>query len=158
MNRTSPHFVPGLENVVAAQTRLSSVNGLAGELIIAGFPVEEIASRATFEEMVYLLWNDALPSSAQLDDFRNALATQRGLLSTTVDILRAAAEQNLPVMDALFLAAGTLNLDLANKDSQQQAMAVLARFPTIVATYVRLQNDQPPLIPRADLSHVANYL
>lgn len=154
----SPHFVSGLADVVAAQTRLSSVNGLEGELIIAGFPVEEIASRATFEEMVYLLWNDTLPTTAQLNVFRQALAAQRVLPSATVDLLRAAARQRLPVMDALFLAAGTLNLDLVDNDPQQQAVAVLARFPVIVATYARLLNNQTPLAPRADLDHAANYL
>jgi citrate synthase len=151
-------FIPGLANVVAAQTRLSSVNGLEGELIIAGFPLEEIASRATFEEMVYLLWNDALPTIAQLADFRQALAAQRVLPLATVDILGTAAARGLPAMDALSLAAGTLILDLANADPQQQAITVLARFPVIVATYARLLNDQKPLTPRADLDHAANYL
>jgi citrate synthase len=61
-------------------------------------------------------------------------------------------------MDALFLATGTLNLDLADKDVQQQATAVLARFPVLVATYVRLLNKQTPLTPRSDLDHAANYL
>jgi citrate synthase len=127
-------------------------------LIIAGFPIEEIASRATFEEMVYLLWNDALPTATQLNDFRQALIAQRVLPATTVGVLRAAAGRNLSVMDALCLAAGTLNLDLADKDSQEQAIAVLARFPVIVATYARLLNNQTPLMPRADLDHAANYL
>lgn len=154
----SPHFVPGLANIVAAQTRLSSVNGLEGELIIAGFPLEEIASRATFEEMVYLLWNDALPTVAQLANLRQALAAQLVLHPATLDVLRAAAGRRLPVMDALALAAGTLNLDLAETDPQQQAIAVLARFPVIVASYVRLLKDQRPLTPRDDLSHAANYL
>lgn len=120
----SPHFVPSLANVVAAQTRLSAVNGLEGELIIAGFPVEEIAGRVTFEEMVYLLWNDALPTATQLDDFRKAQSAQPALPSATVDVLRAAARRRLPVMNALCLAAATLNLDLADKDVQQQAIAV----------------------------------
>jgi citrate synthase len=161
-NMTSPtasaDFIPGLANVVAAQTRLSSVNGLEGELIIAGFPVEEIASRATFEEMVYLLWNDALPTVDQLADFRQALSAQRVLPLATIDLLGTAAARRLPSMDALSLAAGTLILDLAEADPQQQAIAVLARFPVIVATYARLLNDQAPLMPRADLGHAANYL
>ena len=54
-------FVAGLEDVVAAETRLSGVDGEAGELTIAGFPVEELAGRASFEEVLYLLWNDELP-------------------------------------------------------------------------------------------------
>jgi citrate synthase len=154
----SKHFVPGLADVVAAQTRLSSVNGLEGELIVAGFPVEQIASQAIFEEMVYLLWNDALPTATQLHDFQRALAAERALPLATIDILRAAAGRRLPVMDALSMAAGTLNLDLTNKDPQQQAIAVLARFPVIVATYARLLNRQTPIAPRDDLSHAANYL
>ena len=155
---TSPHFIPGLADVVAAQTRLSAVNGQAGELIIAGFPVEEIAGRATFEEIVYLLWNDALPTAAQLDDFRTALAAQRALPNATVDVLRAAAARRIPAMDALGLAAGTLNLDLANAAPQQQAIAVLARFPVIVATYARLLDGQQPLEARSDLNQAAHYL
>lgn len=154
----SAGFIPGLANVVAAQTRLSSVNGLEGELIIAGFPLQEIASRAAFEEMVYVLWNDALPTIAQLTDFRQALAAQRVLPLATIDLLGTAAARRVPVMDALALATGTLILDLANADPQQQAIAVLARFPVIVATYARLLNDQVLLMPRADLGHAANYL
>ena len=50
----------GLEGVIAAETRISGVDGQAGELVIAGFAVEELAQQATFEEVVYLLWHDAL--------------------------------------------------------------------------------------------------
>lgn len=155
---SSTGFIPGLANVVAAQTRLSSVNGLKGELIIGGFPLEKIASQATFEEMAYLLWNDALPTAGQLAELRQTMAAQRVLPLATIDLLGTAAARRLPAMDALSMAAGTLILDLANSDPQQQAIAVLARFPVIVATYARLLNDQTPLTPRAELGHAANYL
>jgi len=156
----STQFVPGLANVIAAQTRLRSVNGLEGELIIAGFPLQEIASQATFEEMVYLLWNDALPTAAELNEFRQALATQRVLPNATVEILREAIEYQLPPMDALLVGASTLtlSLDLATSDAHHQAIAVLARFPMIVATYARLLNDQNIPSRRDDLGHAANYL
>ena len=154
----SKQFVPGLADVVAAQTRLSSVNGLEGELIIAGFPLQEIASQATFEEMVYLLWNDALPTAAELSEFRQALATQRVLPNATVEVLREAIDYQLPPMDALLVGASTLSLDLANSDAHHQAIAVLARFPMIVATYARLLNAQNIPSRRDDLGHAANYL
>ena len=154
----SKQFVPGLADVVAAQTRLSSVNGLEGELIIAGFPLQEIASQATFEEMVYLLWNDALPTAAELNEFRQALATQRVLPNATVEVLREAIEYQLPPMDALLVGASTLSLDLATSDTHHQAIAVLARFPMIVATYARLLNAQNIPSRRDDLGHAANYL
>ena len=154
----STQFVPGLANVVAAQTRLSSVNGLEGELIIAGFPLQEIASQATFEEMVYLLWNDALPTATELNEFRQALATQRVLPIATVEVLKEAIEYQLPPMDALLVGASTLSLDLATSDAHHQAIAVLARFPMIVATYARLLNAQNLPSRRDDLGHTANYL
>lgn len=154
----NPTFKPGLEGVVAAQTRLSSVDGQIGELIIAGFPLETIGGQATFEEMVYLLWNDALPNAKQLAAFRASLAERRTLPTATLELLRAAAAAKSDVMDALRMAASTLSLGTENSDAHEDALRVVAAFPTIVAAYWRLRNNQPPLEPRADLSHAANYL
>lgn len=125
----TPNFVPGLEGVVAAQTRLSSVDGQAGELIIAGFPVEELAGRASFEETVYLLWHNTLPDIRQLADFQQALVAQRGLSPITLDLLRFAARRKVAAIDALRMAAGTLNLNVPD-DPEQQALALVASFPT----------------------------
>ncbi len=160
MTTASPDFVPGLQGIVAAQTRLSSVDGQLGELIIAGFPLEEIASRATFEEMVYLLWHDALPTAPQLEDFQQRLVPYRALSAFTLDLLRAAAAQQVPAMDALRMAASTISLRTPDEpdDEQRDALALVARFPTIVAAYWRLFNGQDPIAPRTDLSHAANYL
>lgn len=150
---------PGLEGVVAASTRLSSVDGLAGELIIAGFALEELAERATFEETVYLLWHDQRPNAAELEELRQGLASWRTLPQVTVDLLRAAALQRVPAMDALRMAAGTLSLDVAASDDQwSEAKVLLARFPIMVATYWRLYNGDEPIAPDAALSHTANYL
>lgn len=152
----------GLEGVVAAETRLSSVDGQAGELIIAGFPLEELASRATFEETVYLLWHDTLPDAGQLAEFRAELAGQRALPGAALDLLKAAAAQKVPAMDALRMAASTLSLHEARaasgESSWADALALVASFPTIVATYWRLLHGDEPIAPRADLSHAANYL
>src|SRR5882724_12990487 len=93
------NYVPGLEGIVAAQTGLSRVDGEAGELVIAGFPVEALAAQAGFEEVVYLLWHDALPNRQQLAAFRASLAAQRDLAPITLEALRAAAEQRQPLMD-----------------------------------------------------------
>src|SRR5918992_868253 len=135
--KPAPAVASGLEGVVAAETRLSSVDGEAGELIIAGFPVEELASRASFEETVYLLWHDVLPDPGQLKTFREELAGQRGLPSATLDLLRAAAAEKVSAMDALRMAAGTTSLGVP-EDSYAEALAMVARLPTIAAAYWRL--------------------
>jgi len=152
-----------LEGVVAAETRLSSVEGKAGELIIAGFPVEELAGRATFEETIYLLWHDVLPGQGQLMAFREALSVRRPLPRATLDLLRAAASERGPVMDALRMAAGTLSIGtpvdaLIDDEFYGDALALVARLPTIVAAYWRMLNGKEPVAPDPELSHAANYL
>jgi citrate synthase len=156
-DRLQTTFVPGLEGVVATESRLSSVNGEAGALIIAGFPVEELAIRASFEETVYLLWHDALPDPGQLSTFREELAGQRGLPGATLDVLRAAAAQRSPAMDALRMAAGTISLGVS-EDSYTEALAMVARLPTIAAAYWRLLSGEEPVAPDPKLGHAANYL
>lgn len=152
----------GLEGVIAAQTRLSHVDGQAGELVIAGFPVEALATQATYEEAAYLLWHDELPDAAALSAFKRALASRRTLPAATLGVLRAAAEERVPAMDALRMAASTLGLPAPHEeitaDPQRDACALVSRFPAVVAAYWRLRNDQVPIAPRADLDHAANYL
>ncbi len=156
-------FVPGLEGVVAAETRLSHVDGEAGELVVTGFPVEELARRATFEEVLYLLWHDALPNAGELADLREALSQRRPLPGATLDLLRAAASEGAPPMDALRMATGTVSLGTQGTSpdtdaAYEDALAVVARFPTIVAAYKRLLDGEEPVAPDPRLGHAANYL
>ena len=142
----------GLEGIVAASTRLSHVDGERGELVIAGYPVGELAEHATFEETTWLLWHGDLPSSAQLEAFRSELAAARVLPPATEALLRECAQAQLDPMDALRAAAGTISL---RTDS---AAGIVACMPTIVATYWRLRNGQEPITPRRDLGHAASFL
>lgn len=147
-------FVSGLEGVIAAETRLSHVDGQRGQLVIAGFPVEELAPNASFEEVAFLLFHDRLPSAEELNDFRQALAANRNLPGATIDLLRAAAHRQVPAMDALRMAAASIDLEPA----EDLASSLIGRFPAIVAAFWRLRHGQEPVTPHADLGHAANYL
>src|SRR6266540_3289535 len=128
----------GLEGVVAAETALSLVDGERGELIIAGFPVAELALNATFEETVSLLWDAPYVSG------------RRHIPESTIALLRDAAHDRVDTMDALRMGAGTIR--------GEAPADVLAALPTIVAAYWRLLNGREPISPRDDLGHAANYL
>src|SRR5262245_28529546 len=147
-----PAISAGLEDVVAATTTLSEVDGEHGELIIGGFPVGELAARATFEETTWLLWHDRLPTRAELDAFRRELADQRDLPAATLSLLRECAHASADPMDALRAAVDTISL------VSHDATAIVARCPTIVAAYWRLRKDEMPIAPRSDLGHAANFL
>ncbi len=148
-------FIPGLEGIVAAETKLSHVDGRAGKLIIGGFALEDLAANATFAETVYLLWHGRLPNKTELAAFTTEMAALRPLPDATLTLLKSVAAEKAPVMDALRIGAGTLSLDVTEA---QLPLAIIARLPTIVAAYWHLLHGRTPLSPRPDLNHAANYL
>jgi citrate synthase len=152
----------GLDGVVAAETRLSHVDGLAGQLIIGGYAIEELAGRVSFEEAAHLLWRGRLPSRGELQALTSAMAAKRSLPENTLQVIRAAAKAS-PI-DALRMASATLSLDTTNPDDISpeadfhQAMMLTARFPTVVAAHARIAAGKDPIPPRSDLSLGANFL
>lgn len=153
-----PVYRPGLQGVIAAETRLSHIDGQAGQLVIAGYALEDIAPRATFEEMLFLLWQDRPPDAPERDALAAQLAARRTLPPQVMDVLRAAAARGLPVMDALRMAAGLLSLSLSDDTPQSAAETLVAAFPTIIAAYWRLLQAETPIDPHSDLGHAANFL
>jgi citrate synthase len=147
----------GLEGIVAASTRLSHVDGEAGQLILAGYAVEDLAPQATFEEVAYLFLYGRLPEPSERVAFVQDLAARRVLPHAAIEILREAAAVNVPVIDALRMAASVLSLG-RDEDPLDNAMTAIASFPTVVGTYWRFHNGEAPVAIRADLSHAAHYL
>ena len=147
----------GLDNVVAATTRLSQVDGEAGRLTIAGYAVDDLAPHASFEEVAHLLLHGRLPEPSELVRFSQNLATRRALPRAALVVLREAATANTLPMDALRMAAPLLSLG-RQEDPLDDAMTAIATFPTIVGTYWRLRSGEQPVSVRADIGHAAHYL
>jgi len=148
----------GLEGITVAETRLSDIDGEAGELTIGGFPVDELAPNATYEEVVYLLFHGDLPTGDELEAFRSDLAERRDVGEEVRAVLRRAAEEGKPAMDALRMGAAAASLGTDDGDPREDAKRVIAAFPTIVATYWRYREGEEPVEPDPDLRHAANYL
>jgi len=148
----------GLEDIVVGETNLSYIDGQQGELVIGGYPLSELATNATFEETLYLLYNDALPTEAELEDFSSELAQYRSVPEGTMDVVRAAAAAGSSPMDTLRMATASLSLDMDGEEPHRDKLVVVSRLPTVVAAYWRLRNGDQPVAPREDLSHAANYL
>jgi citrate synthase len=159
---SAPGAKRGLEGVVAAQTRLSHVDGQAGELIIGGYELKDLAGHVSFEEASYMLWKGSLPGKNELADLRREIGGTRKLPAETMHVIRAAAKA--PTIDALRMACATLSLDVKDPgdispaSDLAEAKMLTARFPTIVAAHNRIAAGQEPIEPRADLSLAANFL
>lgn len=148
----------GLEGVVVTDTQLSLVDGEKGHLIYRGFWAKELALKYTYEHVAYLLWHGRLPSDEELRTFREQMADARVL----PDYLKAIIDRipaNVDMMSVLRTAVSALGDDTYGwPPTVEQAMAVTAKVPTIIAYRYRRANGQEPLEPRRDLSHTANYL
>jgi len=148
----------GLEGITVAETRLSRIDGEAGELLVGGVPIEELAVNATYEETVFLLLHDRLPDADELAAFRADLAARRGIGDEVRAVLRRAAAADEPAMDALRMGAAAANLGAGDEDPEEDARRVIAVVPTIVGAYWRYRRGEEPVAPREDLGHAANYL
>jgi citrate synthase len=147
----------GLDGVVAASTRLSLVDGEQGRVVFAGYDVEEIAPRASFEEVCFLFWQGRLPAASELDLLKERLARRRALPDATLCILREAARRRAPAMDAVRMAVSTLSLG-RDEEPGDDALTAVAAIPGIVGAYWRLLNDREPMPVLEELGHAAHFL
>jgi citrate synthase len=136
----------GLEGIVAATTRLSAVDGERGELIIAGYRLQELAAGKPFEDVVDLLWRTA---GATIDRL-----VVLPLPAHTLNLLRGIARERVNPMDALRMAIASLR----SRDDPSDARTLIGTCPTIVACYARLVAGREPVAPLPRLGLAANFL
>ena len=153
----------GLRGVKIAQTRISNVDGDAGRLIYRGYTIQDLASRATFEEVAYLLLFEKLPSRTELQDFKNQLSREREVHPDLIDALKTRPANAL-AMDVLQAAVSMLanhdpELPRSSRDaSVRMAIRLIAKTATLVAAWHRIRHGLEPVMPDPRLDHAANFL
>jgi citrate synthase len=163
MEECKPILNTGLRGFKVATTRISDVDGLTGKLIYRGYLIKELAGKISYEEVVYLLLYEKLPNKKELDHFKKQLAEERQLPPEMILSLENRPKDALP-MD--ILQAGTAMLahhdpdakELSLEAANRMAIKLIAKFPTIVAAWSRIRNNQKPVEPNPSLSHAANFL
>jgi len=153
----------GLEGIVAAQSSISDVNGEEGKLIYAGYDIHDLAQHATFEEVIYLLWNLRLPTSSELAQLKSQLNSETRLPVEVIELIRRTPKTANP-MEMLRTVVSGLGLydpdgaDNSIEANVRKAVRLTAKFPIIVTTFQRVRNGQEPVHPREGLSLAANFL
>lgn len=142
----------GLEGVVAARTRLSGIDGEEGRLWLGGFPVEELAPKARFEETVHLLWNGELPDREQIRQFQGRMSSWT-LPGGTRALIEAAAVAGQRPIDVLRLALDSLSVEDSEAD-----VTLAGATPVIVAAVSRSMEGRPVVQPDPGLRLAANFL
>src|SRR5580693_9405438 len=99
----------GLAGVVAANSGICWIDGDAGVLSYRGIDIHELASKSTFEETTFLLWNGRLPNLSELREFQSQLAAARVLDPRIIDLLRSFPASATP-MEVLRTAVSALSM------------------------------------------------
>jgi citrate synthase len=153
----------GLENVVVASTKLSAIDGIAGRLSYAGYDIHDLAERATYEEVLYLLWYGDLPDRSALSGFSERLLAERALSDAEMDIVRGIPAGGHG-MDALrTLVSGLAQLDLGADDlapdrAEQIGVRIAGKMPALIAAWDRARRGLAPVEPDPGLGQAANFL
>jgi citrate synthase len=152
-----------LKDVIAAPTAICTIDGVEGKLIYRGYQIEDLAAHATFEEVVYLLWEGDLPNKQQLEAFKKRLVAGRPIPQVVIEHLRMIPPDAHPLA-ALRSGVSLLahydpeSESMDPKATRAKAERLQGQVPTIVTTRARLRDGKEPVPPREDLSAAANFL
>jgi len=158
-----PVTAKGLEGIIANTTRLSAVVGDKGQLVYCGYDINELAGKVSYEEVVYLLWNNKLPNRSELERCTAQLRTQRQLPDGIIEMIKGAPKTAAP-MDLMRTAVSMLGLYDPNiyeatfEKGKERARSITAKIGVIAAYFHRARNNQPLPPVREDLGEAAHFL
>ena len=152
----------GLEGVIAGESEICYIDGHEGVLSYRGYNIHTLADNATFEEVIFLLWNGWLPKQAELDRLKRDLLAEREIPKAVTDFLGGVPKGN--TMDVLRTAVSMLGLhdaeaqDMSPEANQRKAVRLMAKTATIVTTYDRLRSGRQVISGDPALDFAANFL
>ncbi len=153
----------GLEGIVATSSNICYIDGDQGILSYFGYNIHTLAEHATFEEVIFLLWNGHLPSAEELSSLKKELVAERELPQEVVQFLGGVPKDSSP-MDVLRTAVSMLSLydplvrDNSPAANKKKAVKLMARIATIVTTYDGLRSGKGVHAGDPNLGYAANFL
>ena len=152
----------GLRGIEVADTKISNIDGEKGKLIYRGFDVLDLTKNSTFEETAYLLLYDKLPTKQELNEFNEKLVEARYIpkqMQKNMSNWRGDADPMDMLQAFVSALAGYYDEEFSSKDaSYEKAINLIAKVPTIIASWQRIRNGLEVINPDSSLSHAANFL
>ena len=151
----------GLEGVVACTTKISFIVGAT--LNYRGYTIEDLAAHSTFEETIFLLWNDRLPKQDELDKLRKELGAEMTLDAQLISTLKTLPTKGVHPM--AWLRSATSAMGLYDKEAQddskeanyRKALRLTAKMGMLVTAFERLRNGKDIIAPNPSKSIAWNF-
>ncbi len=159
---TELEYRPGLEDVPAAKSAVSFIDGKRALLNYRGIPVDVLARESCYEETAWLLLKGQLPTQRELAEFDHSLRARRSLHFRLKELVRCMPASGHPMeaLQAGLAALGMFHPARNVKDGAsnwEASLRILAAMPSLVAAFARVRQGEDIIEPRADLDHAANF-
>ena len=154
----------GFMSTAACESHITYIDGDKGVLLYRGYPIKELADKADYLEVCYLLLNGELPNKQQKAEFEKSIRYHTMVHEQMVHFFRGFRRDAHPmaVMVAVVGALSAFYHDKLNIHDQENrelaAHRLIAKIPTIAAMCYKYSVGQPFVYPRNDLNYAANFL
>ena len=151
----------GLEGVVACSTAISFI--VDSTLTYRGYTIEDLAAHSTFEETVFLLWNNRLPSKTELESLHKEIGSVMALDPKLIESIKTLPTKDVHPMAWLRSAVSMSALydNEAQDDSKEavmrKAIRLTAKMSTLVCAFERIRKGQPLIAPNPAKSVAWNF-
>ena len=138
----------GLEGIIAAESRICFIDGEAGILSYQGYDIRTLGEHASFEEVIFLLWNGRLPKQAELDELERRAGGQPRHSRAGRGFSEGRCPRAPSPMAVLRTAVSMLALydplaqDMSPEANKNKALKLMAQTATIVTSFDRLRNGK----------------
>ncbi|HXH95085.1 MAG TPA: citrate synthase [Thermoanaerobaculia bacterium] len=150
-------FDPGYGNTGSCASAITFIDGEKGILRYRGYPIEELAAKATFVEVCYLLIHGTLPSPQELDAFNEKL-TRHSLIHEDMKKFFEGFPPSAHPMAILSAMIASLSAYYPENDNELNIIRLLSKAKTIAAFSYKKSIGQPFIYPRNDLSYTQNFM
>jgi citrate synthase len=157
-------YDPGFMATASCHSSITFIDGDHGILLYRGYPIEQLATKASFLEVAYLLYYGNLPTESELDEFEQIIMRHTMLNENLKNFLDGFHYDAHP-MAILCGVVGSLSafyhdsIDVHDPRYREvSAHRLIAKLPTIAAASYKHNIGEPIMYPRNDLRYCANFL
>jgi len=157
-------FDPGFVSTASCESEITYIDGNAGILLHRGYPIDQLAEKASFLEVCYLLLHGELPNAAQKADFDRTI-TLHTMVHEQLRVFFNGFRRDAHPMAIMTGVVGALSafyhdsLDINDARHREiSAHRLIAKMPTLAAMSYKYSLGQPFMYPRNDLSYAENFL
>jgi citrate synthase len=156
-------YAKGLEGVIAAESKICRIDGEKGTLHYLGYSIEDLVEHTSFEEVTYLLLYGQLPTSEQLDGFRERMRSARDLKPPIIQMIKSFPRDSHPMellQSVISYLSGYVDHKIEHSATCncRQTLHQVAQIPTVISAFHRFKNGKEYVAPKKELTHGANFL